>query len=302
MRTLAVQSASDTNTTADRTALDAEFDLLRDEIDRIGANTQWNGENVLDGKHGTLSNGEYKFQVGANGDQTVDLTIDNFSTTGAGSGTLTLTSTASGSVFGATPAAQVSKITFGGTFAEGDKVAVSVGDKSVVHTVTAANLVGSTDALDQAAVAQAVKTALGTISGVTPTGTALALTFTASSTAFGSNTFEIGAGSGTLTGIASSNILTAAASNTSIASLDAAIAAVNSGRSKMGATINVLQYAVDNLANVSLNATASRSRVEDTDYSSATTELARTQIIAQAATAMLAQANQIPQTVLSLLK
>ena len=107
---------------------------------------------------------------------------------------------------------------------------------------------------------------------------------------------------GILTGIATSDIKTSAASNTSIAALDAAIAAVNSGRSEMGATINVLQYAVDNLANVSLNATASRSRVEDTDYSSATTELARTQIIAQAATAMLAQANQIPQTVLSLLK
>ena len=51
MRTLAVQSASDTNTTADRTALDAEFDLLRTEIDRIAANTQWNGENVLDASH-----------------------------------------------------------------------------------------------------------------------------------------------------------------------------------------------------------------------------------------------------------
>ena len=70
----------------------------------------------------------------------------------------------------------------------------------------------------------------------------------------------------------------------------------------MGATINVLVYAIENLANVSVNASASRSRVEDTDYASAATELAKTQIIAQAATAMLAQANQIPQTVLSLLK
>ena len=240
--------------------------------------------------------------MGANGSQTVDLTIDNYTTAGAGSGTLTITSTAAGSAFKATAAAQVSKITFGGTFAEGDKVAVSVGNKSVVYTVTAANLTGSTAALDQAAVAQAVKTALGTISGVTLAGTGLALTFTASSTAFGSNTFEIGSSTGKLGGIATSNIKTLAASNTSIASLDTAIAAVNTGRSKMGATINVLQYAVDILANVSLNATASRSRVEDTDYSSVTTELARTQIIAQAATAMLAQANQIPQTVLSLLK
>jgi len=147
---------------------------------------------------------------------------------------------------------------------------------------------------------------LGTISNsggeITRSGGSKTATFTSSSKAYGSNTFAITAGSGLLSGIATSEIDTAANSNTSIAALDAAIAAVNSGRSEMGATINVLQYAVDNLANVSLNATASRSRVEDTDYSSATTELARTQIIAQAATAMLAQANQIPQTVLSLLK
>ena len=58
MRTLAVQSASDTNTTADRAALDTEFELLRTEIDRIGANTQWNGENVLDQSHGTRSTGD----------------------------------------------------------------------------------------------------------------------------------------------------------------------------------------------------------------------------------------------------
>jgi len=87
-----------------------------------------------------------------------------------------------------------------------------------------------------------------------------------------------------------------------ISYLDNAITAVNGERATMGAVMNRLEYAADNLANVSTNAQASRSRVEDADYASATTELARTQIIAQAATAMLAQANQIPQTVLSLLK
>jgi flagellin len=70
----------------------------------------------------------------------------------------------------------------------------------------------------------------------------------------------------------------------------------------MGATMNRLQYAADNLANVSANATESRGRILDTDYAAETTELARTQIIAQAGTAMLAQANQMKQTVLSLLK
>ena len=88
MRTLAVQSASDTNTTADRTALNTEFELLRTEIDRIGNNTQWNGENVLDQSHS--GTGTYQFQVGANSDQTVDLTIDNYSTAGAGAAHLPL--------------------------------------------------------------------------------------------------------------------------------------------------------------------------------------------------------------------
>jgi flagellin len=70
----------------------------------------------------------------------------------------------------------------------------------------------------------------------------------------------------------------------------------------MGATINRLNYAADNMTNTSMNTSASRSRIEDTDFASATTELARTQIISQAATAMLAQANQQPQSVLSLLR
>jgi len=80
------------------------------------------------------------------------------------------------------------------------------------------------------------------------------------------------------------------------------IDAVNTERANMGAVMNRLEYAADNLLNVKSNAEASRSRIEDTDYAEATTELARTQIIQQAATAMLAQANQIPQTVLALLK
>jgi flagellin len=84
--------------------------------------------------------------------------------------------------------------------------------------------------------------------------------------------------------------------------LDNALKAVNTERATLGATINRLTYAADNLTNISLNTSESRSRIEDTDYASATTELARTQIISQAATAMLAQANQAPQSVLSLLR
>ena len=87
-----------------------------------------------------------------------------------------------------------------------------------------------------------------------------------------------------------------------VVAVDAAITAVNSQRATFGAAMNQLTYAVDNLSNVKVNAEASRSRIMDADYAVETSELARTQIISQAGTAMLAQANQLPQTVLSLLQ
>jgi flagellin len=84
--------------------------------------------------------------------------------------------------------------------------------------------------------------------------------------------------------------------------LGRAIDRLNTERATMGATINRLEYAADNLANVSQNTSASRSRILDADYAAETTELARTQIIQQAGTAMLSQANQAAQSVLALLK
>jgi flagellin len=96
-----------------------------------------------------------------------------------------------------------------------------------------------------------------------------------------------------------STITTAVAA---VASIDTAITAVDTYRSTLGAMVNRLTYAADNMTNVATNTTASRSRIEDTDYAAATTELARSQIIQQAATAMLAQANQSTSSVLSLLK
>jgi flagellin len=101
---------------------------------------------------------------------------------------------------------------------------------------------------------------------------------------------------------ATGSIGTAAGATSAIADLDGSLSQLNGYRSTIGATINRLEHAIDNLTNVQQNATDSRSKVEDTDYAAATSELARTQIIAQAATAILAQANQQPQSVLSLLK
>lgn len=106
----------------------------------------------------------------------------------------------------------------------------------------------------------------------------------------------------TITSAASIGVSTVAQATSAITNLDSAISTVDAYRSTLGAVVNRLNYAADNLTNVSTNTAASRSRILDTDYAAATTELARTQIIQQAATAMLAQANQSPSSVLSLLK
>ncbi len=102
--------------------------------------------------------------------------------------------------------------------------------------------------------------------------------------------------------IADEGIIDQKDAQTAIKTLDQAIGVVNKSRAQMGATINRLTYAADNLTNISTNTQASRSRILDADYAQSTTEMARTQIIQQAATAMLAQANQQPQTVLALLR
>ena len=305
MREISVQASSDSNVTSDRTALNNEFSQLRNEINRVASNTQWNGMNILD-KSIASGSGLLKFQVGANAGQTIEMTLGNFSTASATQGTTAaVTTTTAGSGPGATAAAQVSTLTIAGTPALGDIISVSVGDKSFVHKVTAGT--GAVQTVDEIAIA--IRNGLGAVTGLAVTGgnsgvaTNGALAFTAGSTAYGSNTFSIGTSqAGLLSAVRTSDITTQAGANSSIGAVDAALAQVSTGRSEIGATINRLTYAADNLTNVSTNTSASRSRVQDTDFAKASTELARTQIIAQAATAMLAQANQSQQSVLALLK
>jgi len=102
--------------------------------------------------------------------------------------------------------------------------------------------------------------------------------------------------------IANVSLATEAGSISAISAIDAALSTVSTAQGKLGAVENRLDYTINNLSSMVANASASRSRIQDADYAKETTELARTQIIAQAGTAMLAQANQVKQTVLSLLK
>ena len=202
MRELALQSANGTTTSDDRSYLNAEYQNLITEIERIAQNTQWNGRTILQGDANAASDSTVKYQVGANGGQTIGVNFGDISQSG-------------GAAF---------------------------------------------------------------------------------------QTFEIsaaGAGSFITAGTTASALTTASAALTKI---DSAITAVNPQRATFGGAMNQLTYAVDNLASVKVNAEASRSQIQDTDYAIETSELARTQIIQQAGTAMLAQANQLPQTVLSLIQ
>ena len=199
MRELAVQGGNGTLSSTDLTALNTEFVALQTEIERIADNTQWNGDNLLDGTAGT--NGLMTFQVGYEANQTITVNLGDLQTDG--------------------DAAYSAGIAAGGIFTNDI-------DSIVINTMADAN--------------------------------------------------------------------------TSLTALDVSIAGVDAKRATIGAAVNTLEYAVDNLANASQNTQAARSRISDADYASETTELARTQIIAQASTAMLSQANQAAQGVLALLK
>jgi flagellin len=330
MRELAVQSATDTNTSSDRSYLNLEYKQLGDEIARISNTTQWNGMNILNnsttfGTGGTFadpsSNGtdlrNIKIQVGANADQTISAAFKNFSFTNAGVAAATTASVGlSSDDLSAVDAIEV-------------KIGTTTFTKAI--TSTAAAVATNTEATG---IASALQTEIRTRVGfesvtVTSVGNSLEIkdsqgraisdlkygtagTFAAAtaggftaataSTPTPASTPNVNDVFGGDARINNTDITTQASSNTAIGKLDNALNNIGNERAKFGAIINRLTYAADNLTNVSQNTSASRSQVLDTDYAQATTELARTQIISQAATAMLAQANQAPQSVLSLLR
>jgi len=305
MRELSVQSANDTNTADDRSYLDLEFQQLKAETDRIVSNTQWNGVNVLDK---TFTNnttaGKFVFQVGANANQTISHTIDVFGLGTNDGATASISATATEVTAGTASTLEVSTLTVAGTYAAGDKITINLNQNLFQYTVTDADAAGGSNI-----VATSLATALdlrfedGYEVSVSGAGV-VKVTLDASAGSTTGNSFTLTAGStdGEWDDIESLSILTQATSNTAVSTLDVALSSVNKARAEIGSVINRLTYAADNLTNVSQNAEASRSRILDTDYAKTTTELARTQIIQQAATAMLAQANQQPQSVLSLLR
>ncbi len=294
MRELSIQSATSTNGDADRQYLDLEFQQLRTEISRVTKTTTWNGMKLLDG---SVNSGSQTFHVGAGTSTEERITVDigNLSTIATGSTTASNTLTAATSSTG-----QVNTVTLGNAKV-GDTITLKVNDvtfnysvKSTNNTLVAADLVNT---LKQSTALTGFSFAQGTSTSQN--------TFTVTSSTNGTPVYFSTSVSGGLSVLGTANltdITTSTNALTNVDNVDAAISAVNQKRSSLGAYINRLNYTIDNLTNISTNSAESRSRVMDADYAATTSELAKTQIIQQAATAILAQANQQPQMVLSLLK
>jgi len=290
MRELAIQAANDTYTQDDRDYLNLEFQQLKTEINRITRDTQWNGMDVL---NGTFVNdagveGKFRFQLGSNAGQVITHTIgpmgfkESTGEASLGTGTLELS----------------------GNFSVGDKISLTFGDKTIDYSVTGNDLISGDEAMSLESIAKNFAAKLSSELGEDVTADASGvITFdTTEPDGADDPVITYVNEKGALDNIKGLDITTSSNSNEAISEMDKAINRINQERAGIGAVINRVTYATDNLTNVSQNTSESRSRILDTDYAKASAELARTQIISQAATAMLAQANQQPQTVLKLLQ
>ena len=310
IRELSVQSANATNSDSDRAALDAEVKQLTSEIDRVARQTNFNGTKLLDGEFsGAL------FQVGADAGQTIGInSMVNARTSALGAGLFAATQTSDDAVISA-DAASAGKLA--GTEINGIEIAdVSFKAGATAGEISSQLVNAINEKMDQTGVYAKVTdgklelTSLksgqdfsfdeGTVEGggaVTAGPPPVTADLT---TAFAG--IEATAVADEKQTVANLNINTVEGAQRALSIVDNALTAVNSSRADMGAVQNRFTSTIASLNTTSENLSASRSRIRDTDYAKETAELTRTQILQQAGTAMLAQANSSPQSVMSLLQ
>jgi flagellin len=303
VRELSVQSANATNSTSDREAMQAEVDQLVSEIDRVARQTNFNGTSLLDG---TFSG--QLFQIGADAGQTIGINSILDANTSKLGGLVFESVTTAASTADGTSTADVAVADAKITGTDGKEVALDAYTLKAGHTkedAAKALAIAINGKMDQTGVFAEANTD-GTVkltaikSSIADDGTfnAIALTGGASTVA------DQAAATTTPTAkthVADLDISTVAGSQQAMSIADKALSAVNSARAEMGAIQNRFSSTIANLSTASENLSASRSRIRDTDYAKETAELTRTQILQQAGTAMLSQANSSTQSVLSLL-
>ncbi len=324
IRELAVQSANATNSGTDRDALNAEVNQLLKEIDRVANQTSFNGTKLLDGSFtGAL------FQVGADAGQTIGINniVDsrtanlgkmNFASDTTAVNVVAATASGVAAAAGKISGVQISVQQVGASAAQTiniDDVKFNAGDS--VKTINQKVATAINDKMDQTGVyatldsagavkLQAVKgnqyTTGFTFGTITDAVTGQATGVTAGATAFTAQTAAAVTAPAQETVAGKMDISSFVGAQRALEVVDKALTAVNSSRADMGAIQNRFSSTIANLATTSENLSASRSRIRDADYAKETAEMTRTQILQQAGTAMLAQANQVPQNVLNLLK
>ena len=318
IRELSVQSANATNSTSDRKALQAEVTQLVSEIDRVAKQSDFNGTKLLDGSFSSQL-----FQVGANAgqaiaiDKVVNAKADALGSTTFDSNSMTLTAGTGTPVAGEELKISGLKIS-GGSLTS----AVDIGDVKITSTGDAAEDLKAATKATVAAINAKIGEA-GVYAEVDAT-TAGKITLTSVKESadkdgkFSGLAVTEGTGSFTSDEVTAHDdaaipadgtqllkdvkIDTVAGAQQAIAVIDKALGSINSTRADLGAIQNRFTSVVANLQTSTENLSASRSRIKDTDFAKETAELTRTQILQQAGTAMLAQANQVPQGVLSLLR
>ena len=306
MREVAVQAANDTNSSTDRTAMQTEMTQLTAEINRIAATTTWAGVSLLngDGSTGVISTtadatNTFNFQISSNetgSNDTLAVGINAVDATSLGIGGSASTATvAFGTLTAADSAASASNT------ASGVITLVAENDAA-----TAANTEKFTFTVDGGDTLTYDFYTHGVAKGYTTTAAAsLGLSFEQfleDNLDTNKYSFSVSAGAVTINRTNSVSVSSTANANAAMTSIDAAILELNTQRANLGSYSNRLDSTVSNLTNVSANLQAGRGRIEDADFAAETTSLAKSQILQQASTAMLAQANASKQNVLSLLQ
>ena len=316
MREISVQASSATYTTNDISMINQEFIQLRDEVSNIVSYTTWNGTALLDGQVDSSNvtvNAVDDLVLTAATLQALSAANDSIILTDSDGTTITITNTeiaatAANSYADATLANLATAInTKIDATAAFDGMLAAAGGNGITFTQDTAGtgqivkINKDTSGTDQGALGAVTRTTQDGADTVSfQIGTNVNQTIVVD---FG--TLKMTAATGGDLGINFTTALavtTNADANTAMGYIDTAIDAVNTRRAALGAAISRLEHTVDNLENNAVNHAASRSRILDADYAAETTELARTQIIQQAGTAMLAQANEKQQSVLQLLK
>jgi flagellin len=289
IRELAVQSRNASNSTSDRTALNNEVQQLKAEIDRVASTTAFNGIKLIDGSFTNQS-----CQVGANVMETINMTgiVDAQSSSLGTSSQANVTTGVAAGTFTAITAGDltINGVSVGAVAAGGDAVSQGINIANAINSVSSqTNVYAEADATGAVMLynVSGSSTTIGLAGTATPGTTGLTAGTTAATTT---------------AGFAALDISTRAGANAAIASMDSALSALNAGRADLGAYQNRFSSAVANLQTTAENLTASRSRIVDTDFAAETATLSRNQVLQQAGTAMLAQANAMPQSVLSLLR